>query len=130
MADFDKIDLTNCDREPIHLLGAIQPAGYLIAVSRDWLIARVSKNIRNLLGFDPEDLIGSPLADYVSAKLLHDLRNRLSYLSEPDMVERLFGREIGTSGQPYDVAIHYSGGQIVIEAEPGVPGDEVPARRA
>lgn len=125
MPDFDKVDLTNCDREPIHLLGAIQPAGFLIAVSRDWLIARVSKNIRDLLGFDPEDLIGSPLADYVPAQLLHDLRNRLSTLSEPDMVERLFGRQVSASGQPYDVAIHYSGSQIVIEAEPGVPGDEV-----
>lgn len=83
MPDFDKVDLTNCDREPIHLLGAIQPAGFLIAVSRDWLIARVSKNIRDLLGFDPEDLIGSPLADYVPAQLLHDLRNRLSTLSQP-----------------------------------------------
>lgn len=124
VTDLDKVDLTNCDREPIHLLGAIQPAGYLIAVSRDWLIARVSKNIRNLLGHDPEDLIGSPLVDYVPAKLLHDLRNRLSYLLEPDMVERLFGREVGTSGQSYDVAIHYSGSQIVIEIEPGVPGDE------
>lgn len=124
MAQFDKVDLTNCDREPIHLLGAIQPAGYLIAVSRDWLIARVSSNIRTLLGFDPEDLIGQPLVDYVPAALLHDLRNRLSYLSEPDMVERLFGRQIGTSGQHYDVAIHYSGNQIVIEAEAGTPGDE------
>jgi light-regulated signal transduction histidine kinase (bacteriophytochrome) len=122
--DFDKVDLTNCDREPIHLLGAIQPAGYLIAVSRDWLVARVSKNIRTLLGHDPEDLIGLPLADYVPAALIHDLRNKLSYLSEPDMVERLFGRQIGTSGQFYDVAIHVSGSQIVIEAEPGQPGAE------
>ncbi|QCB37837.1 hybrid sensor histidine kinase/response regulator [Sphingobium sp. PAMC28499] len=119
MADFDKIDLTNCDREPIHLSGAIQTPGFLIAVSTDWIIARVSKNIRDLLGYDPEVLIGSPLPEYIPPTLLHDLRNKISYLSEADMVERLFGREIGTSGQPYDIAIHISDGQIVIEAEPG-----------
>jgi light-regulated signal transduction histidine kinase (bacteriophytochrome) len=119
VAEFDKVDLTNCDREPIHLLGAIQPGGFLIAVSTDWLIARVSKNIRDLLGFDPDALIGAPLPDYIPAGLLHDLRNKLSYLSAPDMVERLFGRQIGTSGQLYDIAIHMSGGQIIIEAEPG-----------
>lgn len=132
MAEFDKVDLTNCDREPIHLLGAIQPAGFLIAVSTDWVIARVSKNIRDLLGFDPEALIGSPLPDYVPANLLHDLRNKISYLSAPDMVERLFGCQIGTSGQPYDVAVHFSGGQIIIEAEPGTPagGDTTNAVRA
>jgi light-regulated signal transduction histidine kinase (bacteriophytochrome) len=119
VSEFDKVDLSNCDREPIHLLGAIQPGGFLVAVSTDWVIARVSSNIRDLLGHDPDDLIGSSLADYVPAKLLHDLRNKVSYLSSPDMVERLFGCQIGTSGQPYDVAIHFSGGQIVIEAEPG-----------
>jgi len=132
VADFEKVDLTNCDREPIHLLGAIQPAGFLIAVSTDWIIARVSKNIRGLLGFDPGDLIGSPLPDYIPAALLHDLRNRVSLLAAPDMVERLFGREVGTSGQSYDIAVHFSGGQIVIEAEPGTPagGDATNAVRA
>jgi light-regulated signal transduction histidine kinase (bacteriophytochrome)/CheY-like chemotaxis protein len=132
VADFDRVDLTNCDREPIHLLGAIQPAGFLIAVSTDWIVARVSRNIRDLLGSDPIDLIGAPLADYVPATFLHDLRNRISYLSAPDMIERLFGCQIGPSGQPYDVAVHFSGGQIVIEVEPGAAngGDATAAVRA
>jgi len=131
VADFDKVDLTNCDREPIHLLGAIQQPGFLIAVSTDWIIARVSRNIRALLGSDPVDLIGAPLPDYVPAVLLHDLRNRISLLSAPDMVERLFGCEIGASGQLYDIAVHFSGGQIVIEAEPGTAagGDSTNAVR-
>ncbi len=33
MIDGRPLDLTNCDREPIHLLGAIQPFGFLIAVA-------------------------------------------------------------------------------------------------
>ena len=33
MADRDEpVTLTNCDREPIHLLGAIQPIGFLLAI--------------------------------------------------------------------------------------------------
>jgi len=132
VAEFEKVDLTNCDREPIHLLGAIQPPGFLIAVSTDWIIARVSKNIRGLLGHDPDDLIGAPLPDFISSDLLHALRNKISYLTAPDMVERMFGREIGVSGQPYDIAVHFSGGQIVIEAEPGAAsgGDSTNAVRA
>jgi light-regulated signal transduction histidine kinase (bacteriophytochrome) len=132
VAEPDLVDLTNCDREPIHLLGAIQQPGFLIAVSTDWLIARVSRNISDLLGHDPDDLLGAPLADYVPMTFLHDLRNRISLLAGPDMVERLFACQIGTSGQPYDVAVHYSGGQIVIEAEPGVAagGDSTNAVRA
>ncbi len=132
MADFDKVDLTNCDREAIHLLGAIQPPGFLIACSTDWIIARVSKNIRDLLGHDPADLIGCPLPDYITAHLLHELRNKIGFLTAPDMVERIFGREIGTSGQLYDIAIHLSAGQIIIEAEPGTraTGDSTNAVRA
>ncbi|MFC4256534.1 GAF domain-containing protein [Altererythrobacter xixiisoli] len=121
MNSFEKVDLTNCDREPIHLLGAIQSPGFLIAVSSDWMISRVSSNIRDLLNHDPDQLIGCPLPDYVSAKLVHDLRNKLSYLIEPDMVERLYGREVGTSGQLFDIALHMSNGLIVIEMEPGSP---------
>ncbi|MFC5390370.1 hypothetical protein ACFPH9_13330 [Brevundimonas bullata] len=28
------VDLTNCDREPIHIPGAIQPIGFLVALTR------------------------------------------------------------------------------------------------
>ena len=39
------VDLTNCDREPIHLLGAIQPIGFLLALTLDWIVARASANV-------------------------------------------------------------------------------------
>jgi light-regulated signal transduction histidine kinase (bacteriophytochrome) len=39
---YQVVDLTNCDREPIHELGAIQPFGFLLALSTDWLIRRTS----------------------------------------------------------------------------------------
>jgi light-regulated signal transduction histidine kinase (bacteriophytochrome)/CheY-like chemotaxis protein len=114
-----RVDLSNCDREPIHLLGAIQPVGFLIVVSTDWIVARASANVGHFLGFEAESLIGSPLADFVPARLIHDLRNRLALLNNPDTVERLFGCLLRDDGDPYDFALHLSGGQIVIEAEPG-----------
>ena len=114
-----KVDLTNCDREPIHLLGAIQPAGFLLALSTDWIIARASANIAEYLGHAPEELIGNPLADFVSPALLHDIRNRMVYLVSTETVERLFGCILKKGGKPFDVALHYSGTQIIIEGEPG-----------
>lgn len=45
------VDLTNCDREPIHILGAIQPIGFLIALTSDWMVSRVSANIGDFLPF-------------------------------------------------------------------------------
>jgi len=113
------VDLTNCDREPIHLLGAIQPVGFLIAVSTDWIIARVSANLGEFLPFDAKAVIGTPLTQLLPPKLVHDLRNRVAYLISPDTVERMFGCQISENGPPFDIAIHNSGGQIIIEAEPG-----------
>jgi light-regulated signal transduction histidine kinase (bacteriophytochrome) len=113
-----KIDLTNCDREPIHILGAIQPIGFLIAVSSDWIVARASANIEEFIGRAHQELIGHPLAEFFPSKVIHDLRNRLTMLRGTDAVERLFGCEIVSGAASFDIAIHMSGGQIVIEAEP------------
>jgi len=113
------VDLTNCDREPIHLLGAIQPVGFLISLSADWLIARVSQNIADFIGFTPEELVGNPLSDFFDRKLLHDLRNRVAYLVNSDTVERMFGCRLPGHAAPFDLAIHFAGNQIILEGEPG-----------
>ena len=56
-----KVDLTNCEREPIHILGNIQPFGFLVAVGTDWLIARVSANVEQFTGKTADELLGQPL---------------------------------------------------------------------
>lgn len=113
------VDLTNCDREQIHLLGAIQPVGFLIALSADWVIARVSANIQHFLGLAPEQMIGAPLSQFIDRKLLHDLRNRVTYLVNSDANERVFGCMLPGRSEPFDIAIHFSGNQIILECEPG-----------
>ena len=119
------VDLTNCDREPIHIPGAIQPIGFLIALTADWIVARVSANIAEYLGMTPEQMTGAPLAGIFTGKVVHDLRNRTAILRGPDAVERMFECTLIEGGPAFDVAIHFSGGQIVIEAEPasGEHGD-------
>jgi light-regulated signal transduction histidine kinase (bacteriophytochrome)/CheY-like chemotaxis protein len=113
-----RIDLSNCDREPIHILGAIQPIGFLIAVTTDWIIARVSENISDFIGRSATEMIGRPLAEYLSPRALHDLRNRVGMLRTADSVERLFASEF-IKDTPFDVAVHFSASYIIIEAEPG-----------
>lgn len=119
------VDLTNCDREPIHILGAIQPIGFLIALTADWLVARASANIAQFIGFEPAELFGKPLFELFVPKAVHDLRNRSTLLRGPDAVERIFDLELVAGRPNFDVALHFSGGQIVIEAEPasGEHGD-------
>lgn len=121
----EPVDLTNCDREPIHILGAIQPIGFLIALTADWMIARCSANIADFIGREPQSLFGLPLDRVFSPKAVHDLRNRSAILRGVDAVERLFDCDLMGTDQLFDVAIHFSSGQVVIEAEPasGEHGD-------
>jgi light-regulated signal transduction histidine kinase (bacteriophytochrome) len=116
---FDEtIDLTNCDREPIHLLGAIQPTGCLFAVSNNWVIRRVSANIEQHVGRPPESLFGEQLNSVLCSRAMHDIGGRLHMLRTANAMERLFGIPLQDGGAPYDLAIHMVGELIVIEAEP------------
>ena len=115
-----KIDLTNCEREPIHVLGNIQPFGFLIAVTADWMIARASANLQDHVGLAPDAALGRPLIEIFSETAVHAIRNRVTLLRGVDAVERLFGLPLTPGGAPFDVAVHFSGNVVVIEAEPAV----------
>lgn len=113
-----KIDLSNCDREPIHILGAIQNFGFLIAVKADWTVARVSKNLEALTGVAASALLGKPLETVFAPDALHGIRNRVAFLRGTDAIERIFGLDIIAGQARFDLAIHFSGSFLIIEAEP------------
>ncbi|PWC29693.1 HWE histidine kinase domain-containing protein [Teichococcus aestuarii] len=112
------VDLTNCDREPIHLLGGVQPIGFLVAVTSDWVVRRTSANVEAHLGQAPEALFGSFLSRLLTREALHQIGGRLHLLRGPNAVERLFGVVLQEGQPPYDLAIHMAGEMIVLEGEP------------
>jgi light-regulated signal transduction histidine kinase (bacteriophytochrome) len=112
------VDLGNCDREPIHILGAVQPFGFLIALTADWLVARASANSAHFIGLSPDDMLGRPIADIFETDAIHALRNRITLLRGPDSVERLFSIPLIKDGPEFDVAVHFSGQSVIVEAEP------------
>lgn len=120
------VDISNCDREPIHVPGNIQPFGFLVAVTADWLVSRVSANCADFIGFAPEQMLGKPISDLFSPDAIHSLRNRITLLRGPDAVERMFSLVLIDGIKPFDVAVHFSGSLVVIEAEPAV-ADEMEA---
>ncbi len=71
------VDLSNCDREPIHILGHVQSFGCLLAVSSDWIVVHASTNCAEMLGLNPEGMIGKPFTDFFSPRSIHDLRTRV-----------------------------------------------------
>lgn len=112
------VDLSNCDREPIHQLGAIQPFGFLVAFGVDWLVARASANIADFIGRGPEEALGKPATEIFGHEAVHLLRNLAAMLRGPDAVERRFAVSLTPTATKFDIAVHFSGALLIIEAEP------------
>ena len=69
--EFEAVNLTNCDREPIHIPSLIQPHGILMILTEpDLRIAQVSANCLDILGIAPDDLCDRPLADFTGEELI------------------------------------------------------------
>ena len=115
------VDLTNCDREPIHLVGAVQPFGFLIAVSgSDWIVTRVSANVSRWLGREPSDLLGQAIYQVFMENAVHAIRGHLQSAIMADTVARAFGLTLTAAGPQFDVAVYISGDSVVIECEPSL----------
>jgi light-regulated signal transduction histidine kinase (bacteriophytochrome) len=121
------VDLTNCDREPIHQIGAIQPIGFLVALSLDWLVTRLSANAPEYLGRSVDALLGTSFRQVIGSYAIHIIRNRLALLHGPDAVERAFAVQLQDGGKLFDLAIHMIGQTILIEGEPSQPPGELNA---
>lgn len=109
---------TACDREPIHILGAVQPFGFLLSVNADWLIARASENVERFIGTTHADLVGQSAEACLSAELLHEIRSRLQVAGGMGIVERLYGQRLRPGEARFDISIHQSGREVVLEFEP------------
>ena len=116
----EAIDLTNCDREPIHIPGSVQPFGFMLAVLSDFTICMASDNVGDFLGSEVADLLQRPLSTVISEAAVETIRSRVDHLIGPDATERLFGVELQAGRPLYDLAIHFSGVYLVVEAEPSV----------
>jgi len=103
------VDLTTCDREPIHVPGAIQPFGALIAVDAEARLVFRSRNAPALLPDLPA--LGAPLAAPYR-ELVQTL------LTARDVPVELSPLELRVGRQLFDVVAHRSADTLVLELEP------------
>ena len=116
--DLDPVDLTNCDREPIHQIGAIQNFGALIAVTTDGMIAHRSANFADILSLSEPPEIGTQLSALFTPEAMSAIGRASGMLNDPESVERLFAVHLVGGKGPFDCAIHNTDGLTVIEFEP------------
>lgn len=108
------VTLANCEDEPIHHPGAIQPHGAVVALDDQGLVLTRSRNFQALLGVDP--IPGQPLLSVLAgwpalANWLAQNRGELEDTGECLLGETLF-----------DVIGHRHGGVRFLEFEPRQAG--------
>lgn len=111
------VDLSNCDREPIHIPGSIQPHGCLIACDASATrVLRHSQNCGSMLGVE-QDPGGALLEQIIGARATHDIRNALTRAQAAGRPALLFALAL-ENGRRFDVAVHLFKGTALIEFEP------------
>ena len=94
----------------------IQPEGFLIELSLDWIVLRASENVHRFLGESHVTMIDEPLGRFVQAQPLHDLRNLFSRLSGATGVARAYQVRLTDDSRRFDIAFQMSGGRVLLEA--------------
>lgn len=96
----------------------IQPVGYLLELSLDWIVLRASENVHHLLRESHVTLIEEPLGKFVHAQALHDLRNLFSKLSGTTGIGRAYAVRLTDDHDRVDIAFQLSNGRVLLEAVP------------
>ncbi len=121
---FGTADLSNCERELIHLAGSVQPHGVLLVVREpDLVVLQASGNADALLGVPHNEVLGRPLGTLggdVAEQVARTARGSLLMLPCPTRCRT----DADGVVRRWNALIHrHPRGTLVIELEPAA-GDE------
>ncbi len=119
------LDLTDCEQEPIHTPGAIEPNGAMLVLGQDTLtVLQVSSNILLFLNMTPEALLGMRLTDLFPPEVVNQFVS-----GSKSVGERHYVVGIAKGGVFLDALVHRYKGLLIIEFEPAfspvVPGPDI-----
>lgn len=116
--DRSKVDLSNCDREPIHIPGSIQPHGAMLVVDpQSNVVAYASDNIQNYLGVNGA-IVGAGLAEVLGSQVAHDIANTAAKAGDGHVAGVIMKAKLQNGLRQTDVTIHRHEGRMFVEFEP------------
>lgn len=109
----DNVNLQNCDQEPIHIPGTIQPHGFLLGIDKTTgIIKFCSGNSSTYIDIPYETLLDKAISEI--------------FKNDPDSIQRLFLVPVGKvtsvkyslSGKDVHLIAHSTANFLIIEVEP------------
>ena len=110
------IDLTQCEREPIHVPGSIQPHGFLIAFDGSNRVQYASGNVGEYIGHDARSLMGRTIPEVFDAAFASALETAAQ---DPRFAQRpIFVAHLpAAKSQLLTLVAHRCAGRIIVEGE-------------
>ncbi|WP_427873460.1 ATP-binding protein [Flavobacterium sp. MMS24-S5] len=109
----DIVTLTNCEHEPIHIPGQIQPHGFLLGITLQWKIDFCTENVAAYFGISHNQMLGKDFATVFGVTAENEI---LAY-TNGDEFKDAFPLEIELLGSLFQINIHKSEGIYILEAE-------------
>ena len=120
----DNVDLTECDREPIHILGAVQTFACLVAVDENWNVVHASQNTEGFIYIPHEQLLGKNIGTVITADVMHDLKSAVHISKMTNNTERLINTvALVEFDDKFDITVHFNGEFYVMEFERSTSSD-------
>jgi two-component system, chemotaxis family, sensor kinase Cph1 len=107
----DKVNLTNCDREPIHIIGQAQGHGVIIACNKNTFeITQCSDNAAKILGRKTSELLGENISELLPEDSLRSLK-----IGDDD---KILLPELRLKYGTFLVIAHISNNNLILDIEP------------
>ncbi|WP_159473638.1 ATP-binding protein [Dyadobacter sp. 3J3] len=115
----DVVNLTNCESEPIHIPGSIQPHGFLLGLrNEDQVIDFCSANCVDYINLTPEQVLGKTLEDIFQKEQSDRFCIYRDYNKDSQTTPFVFVY----NEMQYNTSVHLSGKTLVLEFEPFFDG--------
>jgi light-regulated signal transduction histidine kinase (bacteriophytochrome)/CheY-like chemotaxis protein len=126
MSQAFKVDLANCDREPIHISGAVQPHGVLLVLKpASFDVLQLSRNTDPWFGAAWQSLAGASASQLFDAETVSRLQ-AVAARSEPRFVNPI--RATTCTGKRLSASVYRAPEGLIVELEDAAV-DEGPAFR-
>lgn len=107
----EKVDITNCEKEPIHIIGKSQAHGVIVACDRESLeITQIGANCGDFFGIAHNELLGEPVSRLIGEENFAKLKG-LEFKDRPEV------DDLSINGQNFILIPHVSGPSLILDFE-------------
>ena len=109
----EKVDLSSCEKEPIHIIGATQSHGVLVSCNKSTgEITQIGENCKDIFGISAEDLLGKDLDVLLDANSSEEIKGTVLEHGVFEVKEAVI------NDRDFVVIPHISGENLILDIEP------------